>query len=557
MPARIYPNPLPDWVLVDPLREAEIEVYEILKRQLSSRYSVFYSRPWIGTNFDGTEKEGEADFVVASPDTGYLVIEVKGGGVGRDGQTGEWFSIDRHNRRHTIRDPIKQALRSKNEILEKLRQFPGMDGRWIGMGSAVILPHSTGGGLLVGADTPADHFAFSEDMAHLGRWVVERLEHTVSDRGGSLGVDGIASLERLLAQSFQLRIPLALTIGDDHEKVVSATEQQYTLLEFLQGHNRAAIGGAAGSGKTILALHKATELAKKAYPSQVLLTCYNAPLAAWLRLGSAKETNLRAGTFHEICIQTAKAAGVAASPCDNTQKYFDEVLPNLLLESIDLKPDMAFAGIVIDEGQDFSDRWLDVLQLSLRDESSPFWVFYDDNQKVYSRTGFLLQTMDRPPFMLRKNVRNPRPIFDRLVPFLDGSTVVPLGPRGRPIEEITVSGLASLRSRLAGLITRLVEDDQVDPEDVAVLVARKESIVDVCPDGRFGRIPTCDAEAGGRGRVCIDTVRRFKGLERKVVILIEPTEIAKNEELMYVALSRPTAHLILLGTKPLRTVEAD
>jgi hypothetical protein len=47
----------------------------------------------------------------------------------------------------------------------------------------------------------------------------------------------------------------------------------------------------------------------------------------------------------------------------------------------------------------------------------------------------------------------------------------------------------------------------------------------------------------------METVRRFKGLERNVIILVDPAEMKTAEELQYVGLSRPTGHLILLGTR--------
>src|SRR2546430_322284 len=68
--AKVYPDVLPDYILRDPLRAAERKVYAALAQQLSDAYVVFYSRPWLGTSPDGTEIDGEADFVVAHPDQG-------------------------------------------------------------------------------------------------------------------------------------------------------------------------------------------------------------------------------------------------------------------------------------------------------------------------------------------------------------------------------------------------------------------------------------------------------------------------------------------------------
>jgi len=50
-----------------------------------------------------------------------------------------------------------------------------------------------------------------------------------------------------------------------------------TLLDNLAAHNRAAIEGAAGTGKTVLAMEKARRLATTG--RRVLLLCFNSPLA--------------------------------------------------------------------------------------------------------------------------------------------------------------------------------------------------------------------------------------------------------------------------------------
>jgi len=64
----------------------------------------------------------EADFLIVHPKHGYLCVEVKGGGVGFEGDTGYWYSIDRHNVKHAIKNPVEQALRAKYSILTKLRE---------------------------------------------------------------------------------------------------------------------------------------------------------------------------------------------------------------------------------------------------------------------------------------------------------------------------------------------------------------------------------------------------------------------------------------------------
>ena len=58
------------------------------------------------------------------------------------------------------------------------------------------------------------------------------------------------------------------------------TAEQQQLLVFLGQHNKAAIRGVAGSGKTILALAKAQETARNG--KRTLFLCYNRLLKDWL-----------------------------------------------------------------------------------------------------------------------------------------------------------------------------------------------------------------------------------------------------------------------------------
>lgn len=549
MPATAHPDQLPRWVTDNPLRSAEIKVYEVLKRQLPSRYRLYYSSPWLGTDPDGSEREGEADFVVASAETGFLVIEVKGGAVGRSKETGEWHSMDRGGFRHRIKNPVAQASGSKHQLLGRLRDVPALRDRWLGAGIAVVLPDSSGGELLDGLDTPRDKFALREDMEWLGAWVREQLDGNMGARGRPLGVEGIAALDHMLAHSFQLRLPLASSLENDSRQVLVATNEQCEILRVFEDHQRVAIAGIAGSGKTVLAVHKALQIAESNPARRVLLTCFNAPLGEHLRRLTARQDNIVAGQFHHVCASLARQAGMPIAAGDAVRELMDEVYPESLVAAVCKQPELAFDAIIVDEGQDFRDDWLECLNQCCASDDSTYWVFFDDNQQLYGRSGTFVARLQGRPLKLRKNVRNPRPVFERLVPLLGSINATSAGPDGQPIEEILVPESRQMPSAVARLISRLVESDQVDPEDIAVLVASKRRVAEICPELRFGRIQTCDATELPRGRVCVDTVRRFKGLERRVIILVEPAEMAESNELQYVGLSRTTGHLILVGAR--------
>lgn len=45
--AEMFPSSLPDWILTDPKRKAEVRLYNALQEQLPNSYLCFYSFSWV------------------------------------------------------------------------------------------------------------------------------------------------------------------------------------------------------------------------------------------------------------------------------------------------------------------------------------------------------------------------------------------------------------------------------------------------------------------------------------------------------------------------------
>ncbi len=94
-------------------------------------------------------------------------------------------------------------------------------------------------------------------IAIIGRnWQGER------STGRGLGDDGVEAVRRVLAHSFQLRMPLGGAIEEDTRQIIDLSEAQYGVLDELARNRRVLVTGGAGTGKTLLALEKAKELAR-------------------------------------------------------------------------------------------------------------------------------------------------------------------------------------------------------------------------------------------------------------------------------------------------------
>src|SRR5690554_4177027 len=122
--------------------QAELDLLERF-RKLPDTFTVIHSVPWIThPSKDGTV--GEADFLIAHPQHGVLVVEVKGGGIftKRVGNETKWFSRGGSGT-HSIHDPCQQADRSR----WRLKDWLDNDRRTRGLNYAlfplVILPDCT------------------------------------------------------------------------------------------------------------------------------------------------------------------------------------------------------------------------------------------------------------------------------------------------------------------------------------------------------------------------------------------------------------------------------
>ena len=85
----------------------ERKVFSALKDLLPNDWIVFHSQRISTINARGRFVECEADFIIFNPERGYIVMEVKGGGLVHD-ENG-WKSVDRHGTEHAVKDPGSQA----------------------------------------------------------------------------------------------------------------------------------------------------------------------------------------------------------------------------------------------------------------------------------------------------------------------------------------------------------------------------------------------------------------------------------------------------------------
>ncbi len=543
------------------LRSAgEARVYRALRSQLPREYLVLFQVGWILRKENERAKDGETDFVICHPDAGYLCIEVKGGGIGFNAENDNWYSIDRHGQRHEINNPIGQSLRAKYSIGTKLSE----DRRWraIGVtnavrGHAVFFPDVGSTGQFSRPDMPRALIGSTSDLENIKIWVDSAFQYWRNiDKGiKSIGPKGVAAIKEIFAKSFEVKPLIASSLREQDAKRLILTNDQIRVLDFIRSHRRVAISGGAGTGKTVLAIEKAKRLALEGF--KTLLTCYNRQLANFLKSACADVPNLEVISFHQLCHRRIEAAdGISGRSLLSEAKLtypgkdlFDVQLPNALMYSVDVLNE-PYDAIVCDEGQDFREEYWLPLELLLKSSTEcPFYIFYDDNQNLYKRTSNF--PVPGIAFSLTSNCRNTDQIHDAAYALYAGSPVTRPNNPGEDVQRIGGANQFVQASNIHNRIVQLITKEGIAARDIVVLImdGRKKfefySLLKRKP--LPGTAAWAEETESVDGRVLLETVQRFKGLESPIVFLWDSASNEDSRELSYVGLSRAKSLLFVVG----------
>lgn len=543
---------------------AEARFYEACRDQLPAGVVVVHSAGWIYRDVRGRLREGEADFTILDPQAGVLAVEVKGGGVAFDASTGRWFSVDREGRRNEIKDPFKQASGERHALLDQLtghatwRQWPG---RRLTLGHAVMLPDISDSTPIRGPDRPKEIIGVNADVRAVAQWFERVMRFWKRPEDDALGVQGVRLVEDILCRSIEVRPALRSTLDDAEQQRLRLTANQAKVLRTIGGRRRAVISGGAGTGKTVLAVEKARQLAQ--VPMKVLLLCYNRPLADAISLGLQDEPGIQALSFHQLCDRRIRQVlqrtgkdlleeAKAAYPGSSDKHLFEVQMPYALALSNEVL-DERYDAIVVDEAQDFSDEyWFAVEELLVDQQAGHLFIFIDENQALYPRHGNL--PVADEPYYLTSNCRNTAPIHDAGYAFYAGEPIDAPDLPGPAVERIAVDGDDTQADAVVARVHRWVVDEAIRPEDIAVLIAKRPKALAyelLQGKGRAAGIAWA-IEMHGRARhVLVDTVARFKGLEAQAVVLWIGDEVVSDEqwETVYVGTTRAKSLLAIVGSR--------
>ena len=541
----------------------EKKLYLKLRDKLPDRFSVFHRMEYANITGGSGVAFGEIDFLIVEKELGLLAIEVKGGDriEFHPGQ-GKWHSWDKGGKKHQIKDPFRQAKDGIYALIDKIQQarvfgrkgsrLPFSFGYSVSFPDAEVscenFPPECPRGLVIDAtDFPKLHGLV---MSLYGHWTGS------ARRPGMDGKQYDGLINKVLMPEYRVARSVALQVQEEEEVISRLTDEQCDLLDFLGKHSRVLVEGYAGTGKTFLAFEKAKRLALDG--KKVLLLCYNRPLADHLsrlvREEGAWSENVTVNNFHGFCIEAAEEAGLSFFIPENVDRktanrFWREDVPLLLLEALE-NTDTRFDAVIIDEGQDFSGDWFEVItQVLKKPKKGCLYIFYDPMQDIYGKAPQF--PVDGEPYVLIKNCRNTRSIAsfvsrvgDIDYEFSDGSV------KGKKVQTILCESNSEQLKKIDEIVKELTEGG-MKPEQIVILSPRRKEKSCLAKRKTAGGVKLSSDVLGGKpGRIRFSTLHRFKGLEADAVIFcdVDGSHPVCDTYHQYVSMSRAKHLLYIIHT---------
>jgi hypothetical protein len=520
--AQVFPPIFPH--REDPRKWAEAQAFDSFS-QLSDDWLVLYSVNWFGSR-NGERNDGEADFILLNPDYGALVVEVKGGSeiLIKDGV---WYSR-KMGQLHEIKNPFTQAAETKHFLIKWLHgKLRGTGFTSPHIGHCVVFPaHEQVGDLGPAGDR--NLICDRNDLLEPQK-TIER----IAKFGGSrlaTNAEVIQHIRKLLLPDLHVPTLHRAALANAQKTIIELTHEQDRALSMLREAPSIIVRGAAGTGKSVLAVNDAIRAASSGLDT--LLLCFNRPLADMLQKEATGITNLTVNSFHGFAHEVIQSSGLGLE-IDG-----DEDLPYHLVQAAELLK-LSFDVLIIDEAQDFLSDWWDALESIVSGSHRRVHIFADSAQNLYNGNG-LERFSSYTPVLLNVNCRNTLEIASHVnrCGLLDSAV---RGAHGsEPLFE-EVEDWDDIRTLIAKYLEEWTEQLGLRNDEIAIL-SDSANLADALFNSQLAEFTLGN---GKNNSIKVDTVRRFKGLEAEAVFCIfDPLgEIALQlEELRrhaYVGFSRP------------------
>jgi hypothetical protein len=386
----------------------EIETLAYLNATLAEApYHIYHGVHW--TNVEkGFSAFDQVDFVIVAPNGRVLLIEQKSGFLNEtaEGLVKHYAGKPRKVAHHLMRSIRVMSERFGGELsIDYLLYCPDY---------IVRDPH------LAGLDPR--HIVDATRKHQLAQLIRETLPLTPPDAQ-------FDKVTRFLGNMLSLRPDPSAMIGSAARMVARLSGGLATWARRLEfAPFRLHVSGTAGSGKTQLALAEyAAALEAGLRP---LYVCYNRPLADHFE--RLVPEGGKVASFHMLSDAFARARG--ETPNYAAADVWERIEAQMVASP--LPAEWRYDVLIVDEGQDFSPVWRDILLRMLKPEGRAIWL-EDPNQNLYGKESVAL-----PGWVTLHsdtNYRSPRQIVEMLAAIGATQTPVEAGSpfQGADIERLT------------------------------------------------------------------------------------------------------------------------
>ena len=561
----------PEWISesqrkTNPKFRAEFKVYDALTHCLPENWYVFYSRTWSWVEDSSRVRVREADFIIAHPQYGILIMEIKGGQISVE--NGQWISTDKYGDRWEI-NPYNQVAIATRSLERRLSDEERNPFKGYRFSTAVCFPDVDISSILSNFELQHQRITIdAPKMENLYKVIIDILK----DEHGNFAPPGearILVLKELVASSWYVNLPKSIQIGDTENEIKRLTDKQFKLLyQLAPTAHRLLVTGCAGAGKTMLGAETARRMASLG-KKKVLFTCFNRNLALWVRESPFFVDNglMLVSNYHKLCASFILNSGrklpsfLLDENHDLDDPIFNENYTNIFLEVV-TEIGEQFDAIIIDEGQDFLDAWWTPLLLLLKD-TGYLHVYYDTRQQLWGIPRNLPKeiTDNAVSIDLTENVRNTKPIHNLAMKFhlSRGRGYKALSKGGIDPEFIPICDNETERQVVQRVVEQLVSTENVPTFDIAILtpLSLKEGN-SLWKPGKtlLGSYLLVHHLHPDTSQIFCSSIRSAKGLEFPVVIITELWSSGISNKTvdyysaqLYVGISRARSHLIIISDK--------
>jgi AAA domain/Nuclease-related domain/UvrD-like helicase C-terminal domain len=512
-------------------------------------------------------RDREIDFLVAHPDLGLMIIEVKGQGV--EPKDDHWIRRHFDGREERLEETPGEQLQAQQwALLTFLQQTcSGFIPKITRVLALPALPLNEDQSL--GPDLPAcriltrsklrnPFLALREAVTGGSPWATWRA--TPESRHYEIRPDQLTRLLNALTPGLMPLTPLPEILAAEGR--LQDAMSRYLLDHLTQNfcHGRFHVQGGPGSGKSLLARQAARVWASEG--RRVLLMAYNRALtyATQNVLDDLQTAGLACvTTYHDLAANLLIDAGQLPEK-DQCQDFFGLEMPQAFSRFLaEAGPALKerWDALIIDEAQDLDPTWITpLLNLLQNPNQDPVLLLEDPAQSIFRQSNHDLGQPWRLDLSLRQHPAIRRAACQAF-PACGWESDEVQDPEG--VVRRIVCSKGSWKRDLAHQL-EVLSEDAIAPEQVIILAPHRPITLGLREGEVFGPWAlTIDPDwwdNQAEGHVRIGTVQGFKGLEADVVIYLAPGYRHPDaERLAYTAYSRARHRLIVLDRalpEPLR-----